>query len=156
VFPCECTRHAVSKNSILNSVPCYTRVLVLWFMNCFFTATIFYHRGQNWHGNIASPISTSPKPIDCVKSTQLEIRRPRNLQNDRDIHCELHSRGIGNESRNHWFCRFYRIGEAKNPGPPNSDCRICVYNPTGMNNKHMFFLEHLQNGISWFQKQIDD
>ena len=90
----------------------------------------------------------SPKPTDCVKSTQLEIRRLRNLQNDRDIHCELHSRGIGNEYCNHWFCRFYRIGEAKNPGPPNSDCRICVYNPTGMNNKHMFFLEHLQNGIS--------
>ena len=98
----------------------------------------------------------SPKSTDCVKWTQLEIKRHRNLQHDRDIHCELHPRCIGNESCIHRYCRFYRIGEAKNPGPPHSDCRICVYNPTGMNNKHMFFLEHLQNGISWFQKPIDD
>lgn len=44
--------------------------------------------------------------------------------------------------------RHYRIGEAKNPGPPETACTVCVYNPTGMYNKHMFFLEHLHSGIS--------
>jgi len=127
-------------------------VLVLIFLNCFFTATIIHNILPK---EASSDMATSPaqfrlppKPADCVKSTRLEIRRLRNLQYDRDNHCELHLRCIGNEYCIHRYCRFYRIGEAKNPGPPDSDCRICVYNPTGMNNKHMFFLEHLQNGIS--------
>ena len=46
---------------------------------------------------------------------------------------------------------FYRIGEAKNPGPTHAfdqDGTACVYNPTGMINKHLFFLEHVVAGIS--------
>lgn len=49
------------------------------------------------------------------------------------------------------LAEFYRIGEAKNPGPSHKDelvNTICVYNPSGMHNKHLFFLEHLQRGIS--------
>ena len=63
------------------------------------------------------------------------------------------------ESRHIWcknfhlnhLVNFYRIGEAKNPGPPTKEENlntVCVYNPSGMHNKHLFFLEHLQQGIS--------
>ncbi len=50
----------------------------------------------------------------------------------------------------HRLAKIYRVGEAKNPGPAISDdsCRVCVYNPTGMHNKRLFFLKHLQSGIS--------
>ena len=63
------------------------------------------------------------------------------------------------ESRIPWCKNFpfnhhvelYRIGEAKNPGPTQQNesvNTICVYNPSGMHNKHLFFLEHLKQGIS--------
>ena len=63
------------------------------------------------------------------------------------------------ESRIPWCMNFlfnhhvelYRIGEAKNPGPTQQNesvNTVCVYNPSGMHNKHLFFLEHLKQGIS--------
>ena len=63
------------------------------------------------------------------------------------------------ESRIPWYKNFpfnhhvelYRVGEAKNPGPTQQNesvNTICVYNPSGMHNKHLFFLEHLKQGIS--------
>ena len=57
---------------------------------------------------------------------------------------------LKNFQLNH-LAEFYRIGEAKNPGPSHKDelvNTVCVYNPSGMHNKHLFFLEHLHRGIS--------
>ena len=87
--------------------------------------------------------------LQCEADT-IHLWRLKALTESRHIWCKnFHLKHLVN---------FYRIGEAKNPGPPTKEENlntVCVYNPSGMHNKHLFFLEHLQQGISWYPKPID-